>query len=84
MKKLNLQGKKRSDLISDFKNQIARYTDILCEKKDLNEITYDQILFFLKNTTPPNGRIDKFKKFLKTQGIAYESGLWTWHNKELE
>ena len=38
MKKLNLQGKKRSDLISDFKNQIARYTDILCEKND--GITY--------------------------------------------
>ena len=116
MKKLNLQGKKRSDLISDFKNQIARYTDILCEKNDgityaehiiphkgkevipgmeyedyvdikkknLNGITYDQILLFLKNTNPPNGRIYKFKKFLKTKGITYESDLWTWHNKELE
>ena len=115
MKQLNFQSERRSDFISDFKNQIARYTDTLSEtsdeiryaehivphkgkemipgmeyedyidikKKNLKGLTYDQILLFLKNTTPPNGRIEKFKNFLSSKDIYFESGLWTWHNKDL-
>ncbi len=115
MKQLNLQSIGRSDFISDFENEIARYTDILSEKydeityaehivphkgkevipgmeyedyidikkKDLKNLTYDQILLFLKNTEPPNGRIEKFKNFLSSKNISYEDGLWTWHNKDL-
>ena len=109
MKQLNLSSERRSDFISDFENQIARYTDILSEifdeiryaehivphkgkevipgmeyedyidikKKNLKGLTYDQILLFLKNTTPPNGRIKKFKNFLSSKDIYFESGLWT-------
>ena len=116
MKQLNLSSERRSDFISDFENQIARYTDILSEisdeiryaehivphkgkevipgmeyedyidikKKDLKGLTYDQILLFIKNTTPPNGRIEKFKNFLSSKNILYKDGLWTWHNKDID
>ena len=115
MKQLNLQSERRSDFISDYENQIARYTDILSEKfdeisyaehivphkgkeiipgmeyedyvdikkKDLKGLTYDQILLFLNNTKPPNGRIEKFKSFLNSKNIPFESDLFTWHNKDI-
>ena len=54
------------------------YVDI--KKKDLKGLTYDQILLFLKNTKPPNGRIEKFKSFLDSKNIAFESDLFTWCN----
>ena len=34
MKQINNQSEERSDFISDFKNQIARYTDTLSETSD--------------------------------------------------
>ena len=115
MKQLNLQSKERSNFISNFENEIARYTDVLCEKsdeivyaehivphkgkeiipgmeyedyidikkKDLKGLTYDQILLFLKNTSPPNGRINKLKNFLFSKNIPFKDGLWTWNNKDL-
>ena len=38
MKQLKSQDRDRSDVIYKFENQIATYTDILCEK--LDEIVY--------------------------------------------
>ena len=113
MKQLNLSSERRSDVIRDFENQIARYTDYLSEtfdkisyaeyivphkgkevipgmeyedyvdiyKKDLNGLTYDQILLFLKNTKPEE-RIEKFKSFLDSRNIAFEADLFTWHNED--
>ena len=115
MKQTNLQGERRSDIISNFENQLARYTDILCEKydeicyaehivphkgkeiipgmeyedyvdikmKDLKDLTYDQILFFLNNTKLPNGRIEKFKNFLNSRNIPFEADLFTWVNQDI-
>ncbi len=109
MKQLNLSSERRSDVIRDFENVIARYSDdltetsdkiIYCEyitpkkgkevipgmeyddyvdiyKKDLNGLTYDQILLFLKNTKPEE-RIEKFKSFLDSRNIAFEADLFTW------
>ena len=110
MKQLNTWEPRRSDVIHDFKNQLAWYYDVLYEKhdliqysenvtphkgkaicgmeyedyieikkKDLNGLTYDQILLFLKNTKPED-KIDNFKKFLKSKNIPYEADLWTWNN----
>ena len=111
MKQLNLWSERRSDVIRDFENQIARYSDYLSEtsdkisyaeyivphkgkevipgmeyddyvdiyKKDLNGLTYDQILLFLKNTKPEE-RIEKFKSFLDSRNIAFGADLFTWCN----
>ena len=115
MKQTNLQREGRSDVISNFENQIARYTDTLDEtfdeirysehivphkgkeiipgmdyedyvdvkKKDLKGLTYDQILLFLKNTKLPNGRIEKFKKLLRSRNILFDADLFTWYNKDI-
>ena len=111
MKQLNLSSERRSDVIRDFENVIARYSDYLTEtsdkiiyceyitpkkgkevipgmeyddyvdiyKKDLNGLTYDQILLFLKNTKPEE-RIEKFKSFLDSRNIAFGADLFTWCN----
>lgn len=51
------------------------YVDIF--KKDLKGLTFNQILIFLRNTTPDK-RIEKFKKFLIKRNIKFESDLFTW------
>ena len=56
------------------------YVDV--KKKDLKGLTYDQILLFLKNTKLPNGRIEKFKKLLRSRNILFDADLFTWYNKD--
>jgi len=56
------------------------YLDI--NKKDLNGLTYDQILLFLKNIKR-EGRIEKLEKFLNSKNIPYEADLFTWYNEDL-
>ena len=53
--------------------EYEEYVDI--DKKNLNGVTFDQIHDLLKNTKPEN-RIDNLKKFLKSNNISYDAGLW--------
>ena len=53
--------------------EYEEYVDI--DKKNLNGVTFDQIHDLLKNTKPEN-RIDDLKKFLKSNNISYDAGLW--------
>tara|TARA_B100002051_G_C16182556_1_gene368037 strand:- start:169 stop:474 length:306 start_codon:yes stop_codon:yes gene_type:complete len=53
--------------------EYEEYVDI--DKKNLNGVTFDQIHDLLKNTKPEN-RIDDLKKFLKSNNVSYEAGLW--------
>ena len=53
--------------------EYEEYVDI--DKKNLNGVTFDQIHDLLKNTKPEN-RIDDLKKFLKSNNVYYEAGLW--------
>ena len=53
--------------------EYEEYVDI--DKKNLNGVTFDQIHDLLKNTKPKN-RIDDLKKFLKSNNISYDAGLW--------
>ena len=53
--------------------EYEEYVDI--DKKNLNGVTFDQIHDLLKNTKPKN-RIDDLKKFLKSNNVSYEAGLW--------
>ena len=113
MKQLILKDRDRRDVISKFENQIATYSDILCEKHDeivyaehlspkkgfpyygtdwedyidikktdMKSLTYDQLLFFLKNIDAKKngGRLDLLKTFLKGRDIPFKDGLWDWRN----
>ncbi len=53
--------------------EYEEYVDI--DKKNLKVVTFDQIHDLLKNTKPEN-RIDDLKKFLKSNNISYDAGLW--------
>ena len=53
--------------------EYEEYVDI--DKKNLKVVTFDQIHDLLKNTKPEN-RIDNLKKFLKSNNISYDAGLW--------
>ncbi len=53
--------------------EYEEYVDI--DKKNLNGVTFDQIHDLLKNTKPKN-RIDDLKKFLKSNNVSYDAGLW--------
>ena len=53
--------------------EYEEYVDI--DKKNLNGVTFDQIHDLLKNTKPEN-RIDDLKKFLKSNNVSYDAGLW--------
>ena len=61
------------------------YVDIAKDK--LKDLTYEQILLYLKNIEPDKekgiSKLDKFKVFLKNKDIAFESDLFTWHNEDL-
>ena len=113
MKQLILKDRDRRDVINQFENQIATYSDILCEKldeivyaehlspkkgfphygtdweefvdikkADMKSLTYDQLLFFLKNIDAKKngGRLDLLKNFLKGRDIPFKDGLWDWRN----
>jgi len=116
MKQLIPQDGDRRDVIDKFENQVATYSDILCErldeivyaehlspkkglphygtewedyvdikKSDMKSLTYDQLLFFLKNIDAKKngGRLDRLKTFLKNKDIPFKSGLWDWRTKDI-
>ena len=59
------------------------YEEYIDVKKDkLRDLTYDQILTYLKNTKKED-RLDKYKALLKFSDIPYESDLFTWNNDDL-
>ena len=59
------------------------YEEYIDVKKDkLRDLTYDQILTYLKNTKKED-RLDKYKVLLKFSDIPYESDLFTWNNDDL-
>ena len=113
MKQLILKDRDRRDVINQSENQVATYSDILCErldeivyaehlspkkgmpdygtdweefvdikKSDMKSLTYDQLLFFLKNIDAKKngGRLDLLKTFLKSIDIPFKDGLWDWRN----
>jgi hypothetical protein len=65
--------------------EYEEYVDIAKDK--LKDLTYEQILLYLKNIEPDKekgiSKLDKFKVFLKNKDIAFESDLFTWHNEDL-
>ena len=113
MKQLKPQDKDRRDVIYQSENQVATYSDVLCEKldeivyaehlspkkgmpdygtdwekfvdikkSDMKNLTYDQLLLFLKNIDPKKngGRTDLLKIFLKDRNIPFKDGQWDWRN----
>ena len=59
------------------------YVDI--KKSDMKNLTYDQLLLFLKNidVKKHQGRINLLKGFLIGKGIPFKDGLWDWQTKSL-
>ena len=57
--------------------------DIQYQKNDMKNLTYDQLLLFLKNIDPKKngGRLDLLKTFLKDRDIPFKDGLWDWRNQ---
>ena len=53
------------------------YVDI--NKGELNGLTYDQILNYLKNSKKEE-RLDKYKKLLKFRNIPFKADLFTWND----
>ena len=59
------------------------YVDI--KKSDMKNLTYDQLLLFLKNIDAKKhqGRINLLKGFLIGRGIPFKDGLWDWQTSNL-
>ena len=54
------------------------YEEYVDFKKDkLGELTYDQILSYLKNTKKES-RLEKYKALLKFRNIPFDADLFTW------
>ena len=51
-------------------------------KDMLKELTYDQILTYLKSTKKED-RLKKYKALLKFKNIPFEADLFTWHNEDI-
>ena len=60
--------------------EYEEYVDI--KKNRLGELSYDQILNYLKNAKKED-RIEKYKSLLKFRNIPFESDLFTWNNNDL-
>ena len=60
--------------------EYEEYVDV--EKDNLNGLTYDDLLNFLKNSKKKD-RLEKYKKFLKFRNIDFDADLFTWNNDEL-
>ena len=56
------------------------YIDI--KKNKLKELTYDQILNYLKDTKKED-RLEKYKALLTFRNIPFEADLFTWNNDDL-
>ena len=59
------------------------YVDI--KKSDMKNLTYDQLLLFLKNIDAKknNGRLNLLKGFLIGRDIPFKDGLWDWQTRNL-
>ena len=59
------------------------YVDI--KKSDMKQLTYDQLLLFLKtiDAKKSGGRLNLLKGFLKGKDIPFKDGLWDWQTKNL-
>ena len=51
--------------------EFENYVDI--NKKDMKQLTYDQLLLFLKKA---GNRKDELKEFLRSKNIPFREGLW--------
>ena len=60
--------------------EYEEYVDI--KKKDLKNLSYDQILNFLRNTKKEQ-RLEKYKKLLLFNEIKYDADTFTWYNDDL-
>ena len=60
--------------------EYEEYVDV--KKDKLRELSYDQILKYLKNSKKEE-RIEKYKKLLKFNNIPFEANLFTWNNDDL-
>ena len=59
------------------------YVDI--KKSDMKNLTYDQLLLFLKNIDAKKngGRLNLLKSFLIGRGIPFKNGLWDWQTRNM-
>ena len=60
--------------------EYEEYVDV--KKDNLKDLTYNQILNYLKNTKKEN-RIERYKSLLKFRNIPFEADLFTWYNDDL-
>ena len=60
--------------------EYEEYVDV--KKDKLKDLTYDQILEYLKDTRKQN-RLEKYKALLKFRNIPFEADLFTWNNEDL-
>ena len=60
--------------------EYEEYVDV--KKDNLQGLTYDQILNYLKNAKKED-RLEKYKALLKFRNIPFEADLFTWHNDDL-
>ena len=69
----------KKDMLN-YGTEWEEYVDI--KKSDMKNLTYDQLLLFLKNIDAKKngGRLDLLKTFLRDRGIPFKSGLWDWRN----
>ena len=69
----------KKDMLN-YGTEWEEYVDI--KKSDMKNLTYDQLLLFLKNIDPKKngGRLDLLKTFLKDRDIPFKDGLWDWRS----
>ena len=60
--------------------EYEEYVDI--KKSELKDLTYDQILNYLKHFKKEE-RLEKYKALLKFRNIPFEADLWTWNNDDI-
>ncbi len=60
--------------------EYEEYVDV--KKANLNGLTYDEILIFLKNSKKEE-RLRKYKKLLSFRDIDFDADLFTWNNDDL-
>ena len=65
----------------DYGTEWEEYVDI--KKSDMKNLTYDQLLLFLKNIDAKKngGRLNLLKSFLIGRGIPFKNGLWDWQTR---
>ena len=66
--------------LTQDKEPVMIHVDV--KKNSLKELTYDQILTYLKSAKKED-RLEKYKALLKFRNIPFEADLFTWHNEDL-